>query len=157
MDIKERVELLLHFKNLSPSQFAEEIGVQRSGVSHILSGRNKPSLDFVKKIVERFPDVSYNWIIEGSGELQENNGVLPIEKDSSVNQNVDEWNDTNVNTKKESGESRYDTSVNVRPGENSFSKDTSVTTSEISSEGTKKKIKQIIVFYSDGSFESFHP
>lgn len=55
--------------DLSPSQFADEIGVQRSGVSHILSGRNKPSLDFILKILTRFPEVDADWLLFGKGSM----------------------------------------------------------------------------------------
>ena len=56
---------ILETKNLSASQFAEKIGVQRSSVSHILSGRNKPSLDFIIKINSVFNDISLEWLING--------------------------------------------------------------------------------------------
>ena len=55
--------------NLSPSLFADKIGVQRSGVSHILSGRNKPSLDFIIKILTAFPQVDADWLLFGRGEM----------------------------------------------------------------------------------------
>jgi transcriptional regulator with XRE-family HTH domain len=51
-------------KNLSPSKFADEIGVQRSSISHILSGRNKPSLDVVQKIIRRYPEIGTDWLLE---------------------------------------------------------------------------------------------
>lgn len=56
---------ILEKKSLSASQFAEKIGVQRSSVSHILSGRNKPSLDFIIKITSVFNDISLEWLING--------------------------------------------------------------------------------------------
>ena len=55
-DFIKRLELLLDYYSISASVFADKVGVQRSGMSHLLSGRNKPSLDFVLKIVENFPD-----------------------------------------------------------------------------------------------------
>jgi len=65
----DRILLILQIKNLSSSKFAEEIGVQRSGISHIISGRNKPSLEFVQKLLNRFPDISAEWLISGKGEM----------------------------------------------------------------------------------------
>ena len=59
----ERILELIKSKKLTPSQFADEIGIQRSGISHIISGRNKPSLEFVMKILKRFPDVSAEWLL----------------------------------------------------------------------------------------------
>lgn len=61
----KRLLEILESKNLSASQFAEKIGVQRSSVSHVLSGRNKPSLDFIIKITTVFSDISLNWLIKG--------------------------------------------------------------------------------------------
>lgn len=65
----DRINLLLKAKNISARQFAEEIGIQPSGMSHILSGRNNPSLDFVMKVVRRWPEVNINWLMFGKGEM----------------------------------------------------------------------------------------
>lgn len=65
----ERINLLLKAKNITARQFAEEIGVQPSGMSHILSGRNNPSLDFVMKVMKRWPEVNINWLMFGKGEM----------------------------------------------------------------------------------------
>jgi len=65
----ERIKLLMSVKNLTPAQLANSIGVQRSGISHILSGRNKPSLDFVLKILENFSDLNEAWLLKGKGEM----------------------------------------------------------------------------------------
>jgi transcriptional regulator with XRE-family HTH domain len=62
----DRILGLLKEKSMSASQFADEIGVLRSSVSHIISGRNKPSLEFVMKILKRFPDVDSNWLLFGT-------------------------------------------------------------------------------------------
>jgi len=56
-------------KNISASKFADEIGVQRSSISHILSGRNNPSLDVVQKILKRFPDINPEWLLAGKGPM----------------------------------------------------------------------------------------
>lgn len=64
-----RINLLLQAKNITARQFAEEIGIQPSGMSHILSGRNNPSLDFVMKVIRRWPEVNINWLMFGKGEM----------------------------------------------------------------------------------------
>ncbi|AWI26908.1 helix-turn-helix domain-containing protein [Flavobacterium pallidum] len=66
-DFIKRLELLMKHYELSASSFADKIGVQRSGISHLLSGRNKPSLDFILKLGEEFPDVNLYWLLKGSG------------------------------------------------------------------------------------------
>ena len=64
---QERLEIILRHYELSATAFAQEIGVQRSSISHLLSGRNKPSLDFVLKVVQRFPEVNLYWLLNGRG------------------------------------------------------------------------------------------
>lgn len=67
--MKERIEAIIQHERLTPSQFADSIGVQRSGVSHILSGRNKPSLDFLYKLLNKYPHISGDWLITGQGAM----------------------------------------------------------------------------------------
>jgi transcriptional regulator with XRE-family HTH domain len=64
MDLSDKIKQILLDKNITPSIFADEIGIQRSSMSHILAGRNKPSLDIVQKIVKRFPELGLNWILD---------------------------------------------------------------------------------------------
>lgn len=64
-DITDRVKKIMDDHDLSSSQMADRIGVQRSAISHILSGRNKPSLDFILKVLEAFSDVSSDWLLKG--------------------------------------------------------------------------------------------
>ena len=68
-DFIKRLEILLEYYSLSASGFADKIGVQRSSLSHLLSGRNKPSLDFIMKITEVFAEVDLYWILNGEGKL----------------------------------------------------------------------------------------
>ncbi len=67
--MNNRIGLLLKVKDVTASRFAEMIGVQPSNISHILSGRNKPSLDFVTKVAEAFPDISLDWLLFGKGQM----------------------------------------------------------------------------------------
>jgi transcriptional regulator with XRE-family HTH domain len=66
----DRFKSLLEQLHLSPSEFADKIGVQRSSVSHVLSGRNKPSIDFLEKILNVFPDIDTTWLITGKSGSQ---------------------------------------------------------------------------------------
>ncbi|WP_353057433.1 helix-turn-helix transcriptional regulator [Arenibacter sp. H213] len=61
------MDRILKFYDLSASTFADKIGVQRSSISHLLSGRNKPSLEFVMKVTASFPEVDLHWLIYGKG------------------------------------------------------------------------------------------
>ena len=64
-----RLEIILKHYGLSASVFAEKISVQRSSISHILSGRNKPSLDFIDKVFQVFPEIDLVWLLSGKGNL----------------------------------------------------------------------------------------
>ncbi len=66
-DFIKRLEKVIHYYGLSASSFAEKIGVQRSSISHILSGRNKPSLEFIMKVLSSFPEVDLYWLLNGKG------------------------------------------------------------------------------------------
>lgn len=63
----KRIKKIMEYYDFSASSFAEKIGVQRSSISHILSGRNKPSLDFVIKITRCFDEVDIEWLVNGKG------------------------------------------------------------------------------------------
>jgi len=74
--MKERISEFLKRENKSSALFAEEIGVQPSGISHILSGRNRPSLDFVLKMLETYPYININWLLFGKGNMY-NPEIIP--------------------------------------------------------------------------------
>jgi len=63
----KRLKQVMEHYQLSAASFADEIGVQRSSISHLLSGRNKPSLDFVLKVLERYEEVELYWLLNGKG------------------------------------------------------------------------------------------
>jgi len=67
--MKDRILAFLNSENKSYAQFAEEIGVQPSGISHILSGRNNPSLDFITKMLQKYPSLSAEWLLFGRGAM----------------------------------------------------------------------------------------
>jgi len=68
-DFIKRLQKIMDFYGESASSFAEKIGVQRSSISHILSGRNKPSLDFILKILSAYPEVDLYWLFNSKGEF----------------------------------------------------------------------------------------
>lgn len=81
----KRIELIMQSQNLTASQFADRIGIQRSGLSHILSGRNNPSLDFVLKVLKAFPELEPVWLLQGKGPMYANmSGSLPKEEKPAV-------------------------------------------------------------------------
>ena len=84
MNINDRFTKILEYSGFTASEFADEIDVQRSSISHIISGRNKPSLEFIVKIKNRFPEISWDWIILGQGEMLQNDSALST-SESKIN------------------------------------------------------------------------
>jgi len=67
--MRERIIKFLEIENLSSSKFADDIGVQRSSISHILSGRNNPSFDFIQKMLTKYKSLNAEWLILGTGNM----------------------------------------------------------------------------------------
>ena len=84
LDFTNRLKKILNYHQLTASLFADKIGVQRSSISHILSGRNKPSLDFILKVTHTFTDVDIYWLLNGKGEFPKEQG--PTNKVFSSNE-----------------------------------------------------------------------
>lgn len=84
MEISERIKSIIDFYQYSSSEFADTIEVPRSSISHITSGRNKPSLDFMMKIKNRFPELQWEWLLDGQGDMttksEKANETFPIPK-----------------------------------------------------------------------------
>ena len=77
IEFTERIKKVMDSHSLNASLFADSIGVQRSSISHLLSGRNKPSLDFVLKVTEVFEDVDLDWLIHGNGSFPKSKNRIP--------------------------------------------------------------------------------
>lgn len=65
----DRIKQVMEHYEETPAGFAEKIGVNRSNLTHLFSGRNQPSLDFAKKVLTAFPEVSTEWLIMGVGNM----------------------------------------------------------------------------------------
>jgi len=146
-DFVKRLESVLEYYGLNASAFADKIGVQRSSMSHLLSGRNKPSLDFVMKILEVFPDVDLYWILIGRGTFPKSNSEEAVETQKSSspilsNQNVenDLFSGIEINSEQEKREIKKPP---VLKNENFSLED--------------DQIEKIVLFYKNGSFKAYSP
>jgi transcriptional regulator with XRE-family HTH domain len=146
-DFIKRLELLLDYYSLNASSFADKIGVQRSSLSHLLSGRNKPSLDFILKILEFYPEVDLYWILNGKGTFPASDKK---QISSTLNEDV---------AKKIEETTLFTTDLFASDKEvitpKSEIKDTTSNTSIATDQ--EVQIDKIVVFYTDGSFKSYHP
>ena len=89
-DFAKRLQKVIDFYSESASSFAEKIGVQRSSISHILSGRNKPSLDFILKILASYPEVELYWLLNGKGSFPNKDTNERIQNKGMVKEPVQE-------------------------------------------------------------------
>ena len=87
-----RLNIIMDYYQLSSSSFADKIKVQRSSISHLLSGRNKPSLDFVLKVVQEFKEVELYWLLNGKGFFPNESVTPPIEVKSNYKNQRDRSN-----------------------------------------------------------------
>ena len=148
-DFIKRLEIILDYYNLSASAFADKINVQRSSLSHLLSGRNKPSLDFIIKVIEVFPEVDLYWILNGKGNFPKaENGVptvLEIEKKSSSLPIVENTN------------SEPDLFSTVEKGIASTLPEPNPVESFKTENNSPEEIERIVVFFKNGTFKNYKP
>lgn len=128
MSIQDRIQMIMRMNNLNASQFADKIGVQRSSISHIISGRNKPSLDFLQKTLDKFPRVNADWLITGK-----------VKQEQLVT------NVTNSNQLKEEPLAEYKKTPLPEQTEKE----------EVQIKGNAPQVEKIVWFYSDGSYRIF--
>jgi transcriptional regulator with XRE-family HTH domain len=81
--MKDRIAKLLKSEGMTAAKLADEIGVQASGISHILSGRNNPSTDFIVKLLERFRGINAEWLLMGKGNMYKTTAAVEIQPENA--------------------------------------------------------------------------
>jgi len=145
--MKDRIQKIIEDKNLSPSNFADEVGLNRAVVSHILHGRNKPGLENLQRILATYPDINPGWLISGIGSM-----YLDGSGDPKTPTLFDEDGAFPSNSPDKTEYSREIESklMQLTP------KQTVNQQVNIKSQ-TSVKVKKIAVFYSDNTYEEFVP
>ena len=143
--MKDRIIQFLKENNLTSTKFADTIGVQRSSISHILSGRNKPSFDFIEKMLKAYPRIDAQWLITGKGQMNIDQTSLFTEPNL--------LNSGNITTQQESNISGYTNFERAMSKPESVKNDSEETKeNEIHHE---KKIERVMIFYLDGTFKEY--
>ncbi|MEE9350311.1 MAG: helix-turn-helix transcriptional regulator [Flavobacteriaceae bacterium] len=147
MDFSKRLKKIIAHYQLNATSFAEKIDVQRSSISHLLSGRNKPSLDFVLKVLKEFDEVDLYWLLNGKG-------VFPKSKE------IDISSPTLFSETTDSIGIQDSTSENSRKTEKpkditSKSKIKSLKSDSIKKQQADSDIEKVIIFYKNGSFKVY--
>jgi len=143
--MKERLLEFLKAENKTSAQFAEEIGVQASGISHILSGRNNPSLDFVLKMLEKYRFISTDWLLFGKGAMYKDLKMQTL------------FEDEQLLNRKEDPKLTNNELYSPEFGFVSSEKEEVKTETVVPSQNRSTSIRKIIWFYDNNSFEEFLP
>ncbi|PKP06106.1 MAG: hypothetical protein CVU10_00655 [Bacteroidetes bacterium HGW-Bacteroidetes-5] len=153
--MKDRLQRFLDLEQLTPARLADILGIQRSGLSHILSGRNKPGFDLIQKLLTKFPSLNADWLITGKGKVY---------KESSPSQDITASTTLfgNIEKKEEdviSGKPAISTESKEINGtlEASQPYENSINESINRSDQEKRSLRKIIMIYSDHSFVEYIP
>lgn len=153
-DFIKRLEIILDYYSLNASSFADKIGVQRSSLSHLLSGRNKPSLDFILKILDVFPDVDLYWILNGNGTFPKSE----LKSDTIVAAPTPIIKDQIVETKMEKTADLF--SEELPNKKNQVEEKIVASFSNVQNAPLQKNnsdIDRIVIFYKNGNFQTYSP
>ena len=133
--MQTQIQEILTKERLSSSQFADRIGIQRSSVSHVLSGRNKPGFDFIQKILVAFPEINGDWLITGSGEMY---------KEKSPSEDLFEAKNEMQILDNVKNIEKQPVTLNVKKPEKESAK-----------VPERREIERVIVFYTDRTFREY--
>lgn len=154
--MKDRIKLIMESENLNPARFADTLNIGRAVISHILNGRNNPSLDVITRILSKMPQINSDWLLTGTGsmykELKTSNkeNLLPdLFSTNTNNLHEDESNSNKSNT-----DSKNSNLEKMNPLNTNYQESVEETVSNVIIK--EKKIKQIIIYYTDNTFETFN-
>lgn len=172
----DRINLIMKSRNLNAAQFADEIGVQRSSVSHILTGRNNASLDFMLKVLQRYPEIDTDWLLTGKGVMMRATslnavGMSESKKSETIvsssgipanemtgdlfKQNID-IQDVKKNELQIEDKTVYNTNkqnINAVTEEEAQKKPDE----EVKKTNSARHVEKIVIFYSDKTFVDYKP
>lgn len=168
----DRIKQIMEMCDSTPAQFATELGINRSNLTHVFSGRNQPSLDLTRKILETFPEIKAEWLIMGTGPMTRSDELkmnkVQIEESAADQPLVDDSLDKKDSEKsveklEERSESPENPKVTVRTKENINSEQGQIkeklerTSCPPLFKENKKEVEKMILIYSDRTFETYYP
>lgn len=144
--MKDRILMIMEHENLTYSKFAETIGIQRPAMSHIISGRNNPSLEVYKKILDKFKYVDPDWLLNGSGSMMR--GYAP-------NSEPDLFSNIAINPPKVQVVSENRKEIGLKVPQNEVKQP--IQEQVIIQKSESKKVSKIMIFYTDDTYDTFIP
>jgi len=154
-----RLQRFLELEQLSPARLADILGIQRSGISHILSGRNKPGYDFLYKMTQKFPTLNIDWLISGKGKVYKEQTQQPYQEQiepKSKERDLFSQNDTDLPEQGNLHHSVKD-EEDIRENLSSQPNENRINEAQEREVAEKKSLIKMILVYSDGTFKDFNP
>jgi len=173
--MKDRISKILRLEGMTAAKLAEEIGVQASGISHILSGRNNPSTDFLIKILDRFRGINAEWLLTGKGNMYKGMLDIPLENPEntdkkSISGDSAAVSNDDLNTPSSENLSKIDQKEvisEVSPADSSLNAETikldnnqqqrPPVSAVYERRENDRKVVKIVMFFNDDTFESYNP
>lgn len=172
MHMKERIIKIMETENLTPSLFADKLNIGRAVISHILNGRNNPSLDVVVRILDTIDYIDAEWLLSGKGNMRKSDNIQLSEKHVSnvMHQNTPTSLFDLDTDKITSSTSVSNATIEVAPQKETHSQNiardlsdnkesvdnaSSLTTAILAT--NNKKVSRVIIYFSDNSFQTFSP
>lgn len=152
----KRIQEIMKFYHVSASGFADAMGVGRSSISHILSGRNKPSLDFVMKITEAYPEAELYWLLYGQGTFPKSE-KNPIVEESVPQISMETPTPTAIPEDITADQDLFSIPETTKEKSDTIPTETTGILNEKlgTASSSEKEINQIVFFYKDGTFDSY--
>lgn len=157
--MKERIKAIMDAEDMTPARFADTLEIGRAVISHILNGRNNPSLDVITRILSKLPQINSDWLLTGNGsmyKIDNNRKELEFDSQGALFPDLFTQNPSQnlVNTPNVSDENEYRKEKVVN--ETLTETQESINERIIYKEAPSKKIRQIIIYYTDNTFETFN-
>lgn len=159
MEMKDRIKMIMDAENMTPARFADTLQIGRAVISHILNGRNNPSLDVITRILTQMADINSEWLLTGIGNMYKSDKTESTPQEVLSNNSYPDLfsqpsfeNSVKPSTPSSETEYRKENIVNSAVNTPNIPVNERI----IYRETKDKKIKQIIIYYTDNTFETFN-
>lgn len=157
--MKDRIKQIMDTENMTPARFADTLLIGRAVISHILNGRNNPSLDVITRILTKMPHINSEWLLTGIGSMYKSDGSGNNDVKDQLSPSLPDLftqlpSDTLINTHNTTEKQEYSKDNEVKEVSKAIHE--VINERIIYKEAKERKIKQIIIYYTDNTFETFN-
>lgn len=149
-----RLKQFLDAENISQSQFADTINVGRASISHVLSGRNNPSYDFVKAIMTAYPELNIEWLMLGKGKMYKNSQTEGSPAPApQISRSLFDYEDLDTHIESTEQESEIPAQLSTNDDSAQISSDINTSIERVQVAIKQRSVSKIIIMYDDGTFQ----